>query len=136
MQKNHSQLRSNFYPFRVWVFTVSISPLLFWMYTYIIHNEFSLEFNDFIMMVFFSIIFGLIFSIPTSIVVVITYYIMIRLSCQLEFIKLATLTLGVVGVITTFSLINGTILTLELMLVYSIIWSIFSIILSPIKKVE
>lgn len=126
--------KSNFYPYSVWLYTVFISPLLFWLYTYIIQNEFFLEFNDFILMVFLSIILGLIFSIPTSIVVVITYYIMIKLNCQKEFIKLATLTIGVVGVVTTFGLINGTILTLELMIVYSCVWLVFSILLSPIKR--
>lgn len=136
MQNNYNQLRSNFYPYRVWVLTVSISPLLFCLYAYIIQNEFFLGFNDFILMIFMSIIFGLIFSIPTSIIEVITYYVMIKLNCKKDLIKLATLIIGVVCIITTFSLIKGTILTLELMLVYSFVWSIFSIILSPIKKVN
>lgn len=126
--------KSNIYPFAVWLITIFISPTLFWLYVFIIHGDLFQSFNDFVLMVFLSILLGLAMSAPTAIVVIITYYFLINFKIQKEIIALINLVLGVVGIFITFFILNGSIFTLELMLVYSVVWLVFSIILSPIKR--
>lgn len=131
---NLESYKSNIYPFAVWFNTIFISPLLFWLYVFIIQDDLFHSFNDFVLMVFISILVGLLMSIPTASVVVLTYYLLIRFKKQIEIIKLINLALGVVGIFITSAQLNGSVFTLELIIVYSIVWIFFSVLLSPIKR--
>lgn len=136
MQNKFNRQKSNFYPFYVWVNTIIFSPILLILYSVIVNKDAGQGLEGFAFFILLCVTFGFFWSIPTIIVNAIFYYILIKLQLKKQLIQIVNIGIGVLGIFITFNVLNGFRMSLELILVYSIVWSIFSIILSPIKKLE
>jgi len=128
--------KSNFYPFSVWVSTILISPILLIFYSIIFYRAVPYEISGDILLFLFAVFFGFLWSIPTVIITVSIYYLLIWYKKEKYIIQLVNLLLGLIGIAITFILHEGFSKSLEFIFIYSLVWLVFSILLSPIEKSE
>lgn len=115
-----------YYPLKHWFFTNIISSLCLFAFDLISQHN-SLNDATGVGMLFF--IFGSVFSIPTFIVYLLTYKLLIKTAKSIFNIKLTLNIIGVLGIFLTMNLIGGTSMTFGYGVIYSVILIIFSLVL-------
>lgn len=104
------------YPLKHWLTSLSIGPLMM-----IIYDAFSSSklMNDAFVTCLLFVTFGLFFSLPVFILYVLVYNRIIKTDQSNLTIKIILNIIGVIGVVTTFSVIKGSI-TMVASICYSI----------------
>lgn len=95
------------YILKIWLFTTIASPILFWAILLpIIKSEKVANIPLVFPILFATIIFGLILSLPTVLLIWVSNYILISKKIGVSKIKMMFSILTIIGIITTFLIID------------------------------
>lgn len=108
---------NNSYPYKHWLTTLTIAPLMIMIYDFLNGNN---NFNDAIGIFVLFVIFGFLFSLPVVVLYLLLFTILIKRVDSVLLIKIILNVFTILGVLLSIKTIGGTMMTPALSMHYSV----------------